>query len=108
MLRIMRGPATAIVAFSALMLGGCATDQGRPPSNHAYLDMYDRPPARARKAKATAVPARKPPEPAATVGSAAPVATLKPYSPEWWKAERAREARENERLKRVMQICRGC
>lgn len=103
----MRGPTAAIVAFCALALGGCATDQGRPPSNHAYLDMYDRPPARARKAKATTAPASKPPAPTATVGSA-PVSTLKPYSPEWWAAERAREARENERLKRVMQICRGC
>ena len=101
----MRGPTTAIVAFCALALGGCATDQGRPPSNHAYLDMYDRPPARARKAKATV---SKPPEPTATTVGSAPVTTLKPYSPEWWAEERAREARENERLKRVMQICRGC
>jgi len=104
----MRGATTAIfLALCALALGGCVTGQGRPPSNHAYLDMYDRPPARARKAQAS-VRASKPPESTTTVGSAAPATTLRPYSPEWWEVERAREKSENERLKRVMQICRGC
>ncbi|MPZ39352.1 MAG: hypothetical protein GEU95_15105 [Rhizobiales bacterium] len=42
-----------------------------------------------------------------TIGSA-PASNLKPYSPEWWAQERAREAREDERLRRVMQICRAC
>lgn len=102
----MKGAATAVAAFCALVLGGCITDQGRPPSNHAYLDMYDRRPVRARKAKA--VRASKRTVLTETVGSAAPAATLKPYSPEWWEAERAREKRENEHLKRVMQICRNC
>jgi hypothetical protein len=104
----MRGAITAIfLAFCALALGGCGSSQGRPPSDHAYLDMYDRPPPRARKAQAAAR-ISKPPESTATVGSAAPATTLRPYSPEWWEAERAREKSENERLKRVMQICRGC
>jgi len=103
----MRGATTAIfLAFCALALGGCATDQGRPPSDHAYLDMYDRPPPRARKAQASVRTSE--PETTATVGSAALEPTLRPYSPEWWEAERAREKRENEHLKRVMQICHGC
>jgi len=109
----VRDTTAAIVAFCALALSGCVTAQERPPANHAFLDMYDRPSARAHKAK---VKVRKAPAPTATtgsvatvsVGSAAPATTLTPYSPEWWAAERAREQRENERLKRVMQICRGC
>jgi hypothetical protein len=69
--------------------------------------MYDRPPARARQAKRT-VSASQPPETNETVGSAAPATAPKLYSPEWWTAERAREQRENERIKRAIQICHAC
>lgn len=30
------------------------------------------------------------------------------YSPEWWEKEQAREAAEDQRLKRAMSICRSC
>jgi hypothetical protein len=30
------------------------------------------------------------------------------YSPEWWEKEQAREAAEEQKLKRTMSICRGC
>jgi hypothetical protein len=62
--------------------------------------MYDRPPVRARQAK----PARAADDPV-TTGSAPAV---RPHSPEWSEQERAREQQESERLKRAMQICRGC
>jgi hypothetical protein len=112
----MRGATIAIPVFCAMALGGCAGfDSGRPPSNHAYLDMYDRAPARARKARAarpSTTPAYTPTtttvESPATVGSAAPAAKMKTYSPEWWAAEKARQDRENERMRRAMQICHAC
>jgi hypothetical protein len=97
MQRIVRA---IVILVCASALGGCVTSQGRPPSNHAYLDMYDRPSPKKRKANPT-VSQSKPDEPT-TVGSASGPAE---YSPEWWAAERERDRLENERLKRVMQIC---
>jgi len=90
-----------VVMICASAIGGCITaGQSRPPSNHAYLDMYDRPPPEQRKASLT-VSQSKPAEPTTVGSTSGPVE----YSPEWWAQERAREARENERLKRVMRIC---
>ena len=98
----MQRTATAIVLICASALGGCAGGYGsRAPANHAFLDMYDRPPSEKRNAR-PAVSQSKPVA-MATVGSAS--AAPAEYSPEWWAAEREREKRENERLKRVMQIC---
>jgi hypothetical protein len=106
----MRGTTASVMALCALALGACNSQYGsgsRPPANHAFLDMYDRPPARARTAKKR-VPASDPVEMTGTVGATTAAAELRPYSPEWWERERAREQRENERLRRAIQICSGC
>ena len=97
----MESIARALIALCALAIGGCAGHGGsHPPANKAFLDMYDRPPVRARQAR----PARTV-EDVTTTGS---TAAVRPNSPEWWEQERAREKRANERLERSMQICRGC
>jgi hypothetical protein len=97
----MKGISRALIALGALAIGGCTGHGGsHPPANKAFLDMYDRPPARSRQVK----PARTTDD-VTTTGSAPAV---RPYSPEWREQERTREKRENERLERAMQICRGC
>jgi hypothetical protein len=103
----MRGMTASVVALCALALGACTSQYGsgsRPPAAHAFSDMYDRPPTRARVAKKRARPSQSV-ELTGTVGAAT---ELRPYSPEWWAQERAREQRENERIRRVIQICSGC
>lgn len=101
----MRGSTALVVALCALALGACVHDGSRPAANQAFLDMYDRPPARARTAKKR-VPAREQAETTATVGSTSAAAEPKPYSPEWFAREREREAREDARIRRAIQICR--
>jgi len=88
------------LAFTALAMGGCAGDHStRPAANKAFVDMYDRPPARARK------PLRsRTIEATATISSAPTAPELPLNSPEWWAAEK----REDERIHRLMTICRGC
>jgi hypothetical protein len=106
----MRGMTAGVVALCALALGACTGQYGtgsRPPAAHAFLDMYDRPPARARVAKKR-VRTNEPMEMTGTVGATTAATELRPYSPEWWAQERAREQRENERLRRSIQICSGC
>jgi hypothetical protein len=106
----MRSMTASVMALCALALGACTSQYGaasRPPANHAFLDMYDRPPARARVAKKR-VRANEPVEMTGTVGATTAAAELRPYSPEWWEQERAREQRENERIRRAIQICNGC
>jgi len=68
--------------------------------------MYDRKPSRGRTARVAR--AKPPKNEVVTVGSTAAVSGLRPYSPEWWARERAREKQDGDRLGRVMQICRGC
>jgi hypothetical protein len=97
----MKDISRTLIALCALTIGGCTGHGGsHPPANKAFLDMYDRPPSRARVAQ----PARTADD-VTTTGSAYAV---RPHSPEWWEQERAREKRDNERLERAMQICRGC
>ena len=101
----MKGSTISVVALCALALGACVHDGSRPAANQAFLDMYDRPPGRARTAKKR-VPVRERVETTATVGSTSPAAEPRPYSPEWFAREREREAREDERVRRAIQICR--
>jgi hypothetical protein len=97
----MNGISRVLAALCILTIGGCAGHGGsHPPANKAFLDMYDRPPVRSRQAK----PAR-PADDVTTTGS---TPAVRPHSPEWLEQERAREKQESERLKRAMQICRGC
>jgi hypothetical protein len=111
----MKAITAAVVASCALTLGACAqwseygSNGTRAPAAHAFRDMYDRPPVRPRKASVKAR-ADQPAEAPQTVGSTAsePAPGPRMYSPEWWAQERAREARENERVRRVIQICHGC
>jgi hypothetical protein len=106
----MRSMTASVVALCALALSACTSQYGsgsRPPAAHAFLDMYEHPPARARTAKKRVRPS-EPVELTGTVGATSARAELRPYSPEWWVQERAREQRENERIKRAIQICSGC
>jgi hypothetical protein len=111
----------AAIVCCGFSMAGCTTSQNpwtpassqvsaATPSNVAT--------ARHRRTRKT-VQARKPPaeqqaakqapqdDPVGTIGSGS-TANLRPYSPEWWAQERAREARDEERLRRVMKICRAC
>jgi hypothetical protein len=59
--------------------------------------------------RAATVPAKRESQRDDTVGTiGAAAASPEPYSPEWWAQERAREEREDERLRRVMRICQAC
>src|SRR5262245_38909213 len=102
----MRLTAITIVLICATALGGCA--YSRPPANHAFLDMYDRPtPKKKRKASPTTVVSQPNPAPSTTPSTTVGARPGRAeYSPEWWAAEHERERREDERLKRAMNICR--
>jgi hypothetical protein len=104
---------TAVI-LCALGLVSCAGEIGRvsghPPSNYAFLDMYDRPIPARRLARNSAPQVVQPAQSEAgsgqaTVGGAAP-SSPREYSPEWWAQERAREERDAARIKAISQICR--
>jgi hypothetical protein len=110
---------TAVILCASGLLA-CAGEvgmiSGHPPSNHAFLDMYDRPTARRvpRHSAPQGIEPDQTIQPAqaeavsehVTIGGAQP--PLRMYSPEWWARERAREQSESERLNAISQICRGC
>jgi hypothetical protein len=111
----------AAIVCCGFGMAGCATspNASAPASSHmSAATSSNVATARHRRTRKT-VQARKPraeqqaakqasqDDPVGTIGSGS-TANLRPYSPEWWAQERAREARDEERLRRVMKICRAC
>jgi hypothetical protein len=112
----------AAIVCCGFAMAGCATSpnasapassqvSAAPPSNVATArHSRARKTARVRKPPAEQQAAKQAPqdEPVGTIGSGSTASPPRPYSPEWWAQERAREARDEERLRRVMKICRAC
>jgi hypothetical protein len=117
----MKHITAAAIVCCGFGIAGCATSPNAwaPTSSHESAATSSnvatarqpraRKAAQARKPRAEQQAAKQAPQddPVGTIGSGS-TTSPRPYSPEWWAQERAREARDEERLRRVMKICRAC